>query len=541
MPFELPDILRASNRQRLSIETMRQIFAGGPVNESDWLTVRRTCEALAASRAEVPSDVIALATLAYAVTADDLEGARAAALRIVEGDAHGLTRALADAAVALKNVRLAPSSRDSLSRFATSLFKLGRFHTTREEYLAVHRRMIESLLRYFELCRNDDEVRQSLPEASDLTGAVSQLASKCGVGAYLDDGILWGERVVSLNADITGKMAVGVWVIANNLHNIYRWLARDHPTAALHFFEHRLATATTEARALANAGVDAPPNLLERTLRGLIAVHVTLAALKPPERSEHAAKARAAVAAYAALQPDEEFQRHVAVMRQEVEQQLSSTGTPNVYSPAQRNPDSYDAAIDRLTQQARDVTAAIRSSSDVFDRQRRLRDVLDEWYVDLERDLSAVVVDAGLDYDVCKMIVALGMIAGGTLGPVSSEALRTWTWKVDDADRTRAGPTVGMRQYLSIGGGSDEARQSGWARLVALSELADGMRDDSGVPAEGLLRTRNAVLLKRVLTTWPCGQHHRSATIGRREDVNDLLAGLPAEMRQRFAAAYDSA
>ena len=538
MTAKVSDLLSDKGRQHRMIETMRQLFAGQIVDPSTWIDVRDTYDLFtSSSRADVPPEVHPFGMLARVITADTMDAAVAALSKIPESDQYAFARALAEAVVAARAARMPHRESSALSSLAQSLYQLGRFHTSPDEYLALHREIIEVLLEYFGSCRSEANIRESLRAASELTGAASQLAGKCGVSCHLDDVIAWGERVIGLNNCTRGKMAVGVWVVANNLQNLYRWLATDHPSSALHFDERRLSLVSAALRALTAAGADAPVDLWERSLRAAAAVHTTLAALKPSQREMHAAEARMAIDRYTALRSDPPFQQNSVLLAQQVERQLAAGGGPHLDVVGSRDPKQFDTIFDAYTRRAHDLAEAARNCQHDLERDAMIAEALDEWYAHLQRELMLTIALCGLDYDVCKALIALGASSGGKLGPVLSERIRTWAWKVhsppNDEDHV-----LYARQYLSIGGDAEEPRQKLWGRLLGLAELVEELRGTLHLNIASSLRSRNSALLKYALTTWPCAVYYQ-ARIAAAEDFRHLSPMLPARNVGHFIAGYE--
>jgi hypothetical protein len=539
MTTKASDLLSDKWRQQRMMETMRHLFAGRAVDPSTWIDARDAYERFAPSgQSDTPPAVHAFGMLARVIAADTRDAALAALSKIPESDQHALARALAGAVVAAQGVRTPDRDPSALYSLAQSLFELGRFHTGPAEYLALHRQMITVLLEYFGSRLSEADIRDSLSAAADLTGAASQLAVKCGVSFHLDDAIAWGERVIGLNSATRGKMAIGVWVVANNIHNIYRWLAIDHPSSALHFQERRLSLVSAALHAATAAGADTPVDLWERSLRNAAAVHTSLAALKPADYELHAAEARRAIDRYAALRSDPPFQQDSAVLAQQVEQQLAAGTSPLLGISGSTDSKRFDSIFDEYTRHAHDLAEAARRCQQDFARDALIAEALDDWYAHLQRELMLAIAARGLDYDVCKALIALGAISGGKLGPVLSERIRKWASKVysplSDEDHV-----VYARQYLFIGGDAEALRHKLWGRLVGLAELVDELQSTLHVNIASWLRPRNAALLKYALTTWPCVAHYQAQIVAA-EDLRHLLSSLPARNVQHFMEGYES-
>jgi hypothetical protein len=439
--------------------------------------------------------------------------------------------------LAHRAIKATPNAAPGYSRLATSLFDLGQIHVTAEEYLILHRQMIRALQRFFELCVSEAAIRDALSEASTLVGAASQLASKCGVPAYLDEALRTGERVVALNPAAEGKSAIGVWILCNNLQNVYRWLAKDHPAATTYYDLRRLELASCEIRALRAAGSLATISMQERTLRGLAALHARLAASQPDQQNTHVHQARQAISACATLSDDHEFRKQIAAFNESLEWQLAAKGlsTEQVVPKVA----DYDAVMVEFRERARSAATAIASFAPGHERQQVLGRVLDEWYSALSSDLTAAVVESGIDYDLCKALLVLGACTDGRLGPVSYDIAREWRWRFEQPDPSDepSAAAIRARQYLPVNREADATRQKLWGRLAGLSDLREQLRPTVGPSLRVAFSSRTATLLRNLLTIWPCVQHEKKY-VDVSEDVAALLENVAPGVVRDFTDGY---
>jgi hypothetical protein len=119
--------------------------------------------------------------------------------------------------------------------------------------------------------------------------------------------------------------------------------------------------------------------------------------------------------------------------------------------------------------------------------------------------------------------LALGAVAGGRLGELTGELVRSWLTSAAAPQDKNPWTAFRARQYLSSGGESQADRAVAAGRITGLAMLADEVEQNSpDVGFRKMIRTRNAALLKRIVEGRPLFQECAGPALSRDADLEAL-------------------
>jgi hypothetical protein len=195
-------------------------------------------------------------------------------------------------------------------------------------------------------------------------------------------------------------------------------------------------------------------------------------------------------------------------------------------------------AADRFGEWAKESGRRIAEAGGAGVRAQTIAEVLDSFYGELGAELDHAISASGFDWGVCKVLLALGVVAGGRLGELTGALVRSWlTSAVAPQDK---GPWTAFRarQYLSAGGESQADRAGAAGRVVGLAMLADAVEQNSpDVRFQQMIRTRNAALLKRIVEGLPLFQECAGPALSHDADLEALERAGRQIFRTRVQAA----
>jgi hypothetical protein len=461
----------------LGTDVVVALFSGRETEAGPWQGIADQHSALTAASGGPPLEPEAEATglLAKIICAPALEDARSLARGIPNLPECEFFVLAADAIVRNRAVRADPRPARPHAELAESLYALmPGYYGNVDNYIAGS---LQVLSEYIAFLVRADDASGALSEVAALTAGVSQLASKHGVYRYVESAVEIGERSLRENRGVTGRDAVGVWTIANNLANLHIALARDQPTAGSFEYGKALKCAEAALTAADAATGEDVHELREMTQRKLEWLQTML------EPVDMMYDSRAA-----ALQ---------------VEYLLAS----------ERIGDWPQRAASRI--------AEAEGGSE--ERARVAEDLLAAEYEKLAAELDRVVAAYGFDWSVGKLFLALGAIASGRLGELTGELVRSWMTSATMPQDTQPWTAYRARQYLSPSGESQPDRASAVGRIMGLAMLADAVEFKApDVGFRAMLRSYNADLFKRLVCGRPIFQELSGPAVSQADDLNAL-------------------
>lgn len=527
----------AQTGRALALQAIVSLFS---VREIATDPFRQICEryrSLAAGESLDP-DTIAAGMLAELVCAPSLVIARNFAARIPTGGNSDLYALVADAVIAERVVRSNPSVPEPHSQLAESLYALmPKYYQTSDNYLAGSLRILSEYIAFF-ATRND--FRGAFTEASSLTAGASHLVSKYGIYRYVSSVVEIGEKVLQESNGATGRDAVGYWTVANNLANLQIALAQDQPSAAARRYKDALRCADSALAALNIATGDDVPRMRETTLRKVAELHTRLA-LENIDTALHEGEARRAAAQYISAASDRTAAAQwAAQICAALETNLAKSDEDIYSSRAAALEIKCSLASDRYSDWAKTSVRQITEAGGTHGRARTAEEVLDTFYDELGAEFDRTIPSSGFDWSVCKLLLALGAIAGGRLGELTGPLVRSWLTSATAPQDNGPWTVFRARQYLSWGGEGPSDHAGAVGRITGLAMLADSVEQNSlNLDFRNMIRTRNAALLNRILEGRPLFQECTGPTLSCDADLEalDRAGSLIFRSRVERAAA----
>jgi hypothetical protein len=488
----------AAAGRALALEAVVSLLHGREVTAESWRPVAERYHALSAASRGKPlvPEADATGILADVICEPDAERARGLAARLPTADELDLYTLTAEAIVWDRVTRSAPGLPQPHSRLAHGLYALlPKYYQAHPHYLAGTLRIIAEHLAFF-TCGG--EVRGAFVDAAALTAATSQLASKYGVYRLADAVIDVGARVIAANRGVTGRDALGLCMVANNLANLHIALADDQPSARLRHFGNALACAEAGAAAVEAATGPDVPKVREATLRKVAQLRPAVEALRA-----------------SASDPDaDDYNGRAAGF------ELQSS-----------------LAMKRIGDAPQAMAARIAAAGDApGSRARAAGEVLAAQYAALTDELYRVVT-SGCDWSLCKLLLALGAIASGRLGGLTEDVVRSWLMKAAAPQDSAPWTAFRARQYMPAGESKD-VRAAAAGRIVALAMLADLIAEQApDVPFGEMLRSHNAALLKFIVESRPVHQECAGPALSRDADADAVQRPARRIFRPRIDPA----
>jgi hypothetical protein len=473
----------------LQADLAAALFADAEVAAEPWQGIADQHQALAAaSGAPLEPEAEAAGLMAEVVGASALEDARSLARGIPDRPECAFYALAADVVVRDRAVRADPGPARPHAELAESLYTLLRgYYGTVGNYIAGSLRVLSEYAAF--LVRADDAT-DTLSEAAALTAGVSQLAGRHGVYRYVESAVTLGERSLRENRGATGRAALGVWTIANNLANLHIALARDDP--AVGAAEYRAALRCAEA---------------------------------------------ALAAADAATGEDVHEYREMTQRRQEWLRTMLEPVDPMHDSHAAALTVEYLLAAERVEDWPQRAASRITAAGASGERARLADELLAAEYEELAAELESAVAACGFDWSVGKLCLALGAVASGRLGELTGELVRHWLTSAAMPQDTRPWTAYRARQYVSASGESPPERAGAVGRIIGLAMVADAVESaDPDVGFRVMLRARNADLFRRLVRGMPVFQELAGPVVSQAADL-DALRELGRQVFRPPAAA----
>lgn len=509
----------AKRGRELALQAILSLFSVREIAADPWRPIVERYRSLAA-RESLDPEAIAAGMLAELVCSPGPEIARSFRARISLGGEHDLYALVADAVIADRVARSNPSLPEPHSRLAESIYALmPKYYQTSDNYLAGSLRILSEYLAFF-ATRND--FRGAFTEASSLTAGTSHLVSRYGIYRYVSSVVEVGEKVLKESSGAAGRDAIGYWTVSNNLANLHIALAQDQPPAAARHYKDALKCANSALAALDKAAGDDVPQLREATLRSIAELHARLA-LKNIDAAWHEGEARRFAEQYISAASDRTgAAQWAARMFAALETNRAESDEEEYGSRAAAFGVECSLAADRFSDwakgSARHIAEAVGEG-----RERTAAEVLDTFYGELGAELDRAIPASGFDWNVCKLLLALGAIAGGRLGELTGALVRSWLTSAAAPQDKNPWTAFRARQYLSSGGESPSDRTVAAGRIAGLAMLADAVeRNSPDLDFRNMIGTRNAALLRRIVEGRPLFQECDGPALSRDADLEAL-------------------
>ena len=130
-------------------------------------------------------------------------------------------------------------------------------------------------------------------------------------------------------------------------------------------------------------------------------------------------------------------------------------------------------AADRFSDWAKGSARPITEAEGAKGRARTAAEVLDTFYGELGAELDRAIPASDFDWSVCKLLLALGVVAGGRLGELTGALVRSWLTSAAAPQDKNPWTAFRARQYLSSGGESQADHAVAAGRITGLAMLAD--------------------------------------------------------------------
>jgi hypothetical protein len=504
----------------LALEAVESLFSEREVAADPWRQIADRYRSLAAGES-LDRELEAAGMLAELVCSPDSETARTFAARIPTTGECELYPLVADAVIADRVVRVSPDIPEPHSRLAESLYALmPKYYQTVDNYLAGSLRIISEYVVFF---AKKNDFRGAFVEASSLTAGTSQLASRYGIYRYAGSGVEVGEKVLAENSGAAGGDAIGYWTVANNLANLHIALAHDQPPAAARHYKDALKCADAALTGLDRATGDGIQQMRETTLQKLAQLNARLA-LENVDTAWHAAEARRLADQYISAASDRAAAAQWAArMSATLETSRSESKNDEYGSRAAAFGVACSLAADRFSEWAKESARRIAEAGRAEGQARTAAVVLDTFYGELTAELDRAIPSSGFDWSVCKVLLALGAVAGGRLGELSGALVRSWLTSAAAPQDKSPWTAFRARQYLSTAGENQADRAGAAGRITGLAMLADAVEQSSpDVGFRQMIRTRNAALLKRIVEGRPLFQENAGPALSRDADLEAL-------------------
>jgi hypothetical protein len=487
----------AETGRALASQAVVSLFSMREISADPWRQIAERYRSLVAG-ASLDPETRGAGMLAELVCSPDSETASSFAAQIPTAGECELYALVADAVIADRVARSNPGIPEPHSRLAESLYALmPKYYQTGDNYLAGSLRILSEYIAFF---ARRSGYRGAFAEASSLTAGTSHLASRYGIYRYSGSVVEVGEKVLHANNGAAGRDAVGYWTVANNLANLHIALAHDQPPAAARHYKEALKCAETALTALDRAVGEDIPQMRETTLQKLVQLHARLA-LKNVDTTYHRGEALRFSDKYISAASDRAAAAEWAAgMSAALETNRPESDSDEYGSRAAAFEVQCSLAADRFGEWAKESGRRIAEAGGAEVRAQTIAEVLDGFYCELGAELVQAISASGFDWGVCKVLLALGAVAGGRLGELTGALVRSWLTSAVAPQDKSAWTAFRARQYLSAGGESQADRAGAAGRVAGLAMLADAVEQNSpDVRFQQMIRTRNAALVKRIV------------------------------------------
>jgi hypothetical protein len=438
-------------------------------------------------------------------------------------------------------VRSNPCIAEPHAKLADSLYELiPRYYQSIDNYETGSLRILSEYIAFF---AHVEGVLGRFSEASSLTAGVSQLASKHGIYRYVESAVKIGDRVLSENSGATGRDALGLWTVANNLANLHIALAQDQPPASTHEYEKALACAEAALIAADAATGEDVQRVRETTLRKLVQLHANLATSQV-NADEHAAAALRLAEEYISTAPDREDATQWPARIAEAVRAAQSESLDTKYdSPAAALEMEYYLAAKRIGEWPQESARRIVAAEGGPEQRAQIAgEFLAELYDELAVEMDRAIMDCGFDWSICKLLLALSAIASGRLGELTGDLVQSWLTNTTAPQGREPWTSYRARQYMLASGEGSSDRASAAGRIIELAMLAVSVESSApDVPFREMLRSHNAVLLKRIVEGRPIFQECSGPAISPEEDLQAFQNDGQRIFRPRFDYANQPA
>jgi hypothetical protein len=421
---------------------------------------------------------------------------------------------------------------------AKKFYELAHSALNREGALPALQQAIQELERAMALFEQQNLLMEAVDPANFLVALANDLATKFDVVDYVEAAFAMGEKMLLANMPLTAQNAPFISSLAHNLANACSFFAQrtDDPQELQSYYEKGLVFAT-----YAREGLDLNERLAndrvarESFLHQFIILHFRLAMARVVQFTQHIHQAYHYLEEYITLADtfaDAAMQERAKKLARTIHLKLDALSLPSDHTDQTKL--SFQIVEDRVNE-AKNVAREILLLHDTISQRQLLAKTLDIWYAELASELTHILFVAGVNYHLCRMLLALGSVTSGRLWLAESHVSPSrWLFSVRDG-KAKASlqeiPHLSRSELVIIGilVGIDSLLAS-FEQVLALRE--EVRRD---------LRRRNVSLLSTVLSRSLSPQQVSDIAQTEVEDLQLLLKRLPAGARQEVLDSYDEA